>query len=375
MDRSRTSIARESPAVLVRRPLVSRTGRLTSTVLVILLLSCRITLGTDDLVNPIESWFEDSPSTLVSLAEQPANDPMLDSSAMSAADNRVSSEPVWSLTAESIFLVRTGAESRTLFFDLDTGADVLNVSDLNFNAEPGFEIELIRHRPGRRFDIEFRYFAVEAWDASKCVCTSPQLLVMNDLYGLNFSDVEAAQAFHATDLHSAELNFRLRATDNVTWLVGFRYLELDELFRVKDFFAEFEELSTTTRNRLYGAQAGADALLIGTRFLEVNLVGKVGVFGNAAQQKSMYSVSDASASAATGNVAFLGEIDWFAEVQLTRRIAARAGYHLIWVAGVALGPDQVEVTDLRPCCPPRAGIDANGDTLFHGPHVGITGTW
>jgi hypothetical protein len=281
----------------------------------------------------------------------------------------------WTVTAEALFLVRSDADSRTLFFDLDTGADVLNVSDLDFNAEPGFEIGLIRHLPGRRFDIELRYFATEAWNAAKCVCTSPQLLVMNDLYGLNFSDIEAAEAFYETDLHNAELNLRWRATDNITWLVGFRYLEWDERLRIRDFFAQFEQLTTTTRNRLYGAQVGGDAFLLGTRCVRVNLVGKAGVFGNAAQQTSSYDVSGSSASASTGKIAFVGEIDLMAELQLTRRIAARAGYQVIWVAGVALGPDQIDVTDLHPCCPPVAAIDANGDGAFHGPHVGVTGTW
>jgi hypothetical protein len=271
-----------------------------------------------------------------------------------------------------MFLTRTKADSRVLFFDNNTGADAQNVSDLDFDWKTGYRVGAILHRPGRYFDFEANFFSIDAWNATHSLRGSENQYGMNDLYGAGFTDIEDIDTMYGSDLRSAEFNLRHQQTCNLTWLVGFRYVELDERLAIRDVYNGTEESRTDAYNRLYGGQVGLDATLLRRDRLTVDAIGKAGIFANAASQDSSYTFFGTAAGDDETEVAFVGELEFAGLFQLTDHLSLRAAYELLWVSGAALAPDQIDVTDLNV---PTAGIDVDGNVFYHGAVFGLVGTW
>jgi hypothetical protein len=68
----------------------------------------------------------------------------------------------------------------------------------------------------------------------------------------------------------------------------------------------------------------------------------------------------------------VGELGLSGTYQLTRVLTVRGGYNLMWIAGVALAPDQLDFTDL-----PSSGtaLDRGGGIFLHGANVGLEARW
>lgn len=115
---------------------------------------------------------------------------------------------------------------------------------------------------------------------------------------------------------------------------------------------------------------GAQVLLwdAGER-LTVAADGRAGVFGNAAAQHSRYDfgVVTETDRGSTTPVSFLGEIGVTAGYRLSQRWSAQAGYRLMWINQLALATDGVAASDFLF----GGGIDASGDTFYHGATVGL----
>ncbi len=149
-------------------------------------------------------------------------------------------------------------------------------------------------------------------------------------------------------------------------LAGFRWAELREDFsagRILD--SEYLLVGDVkTVNNLYGAQVGADAMLWQCGCFSINSLGKVGIYGNHAEQSSFSAVGNQPElfSASTNHTAFIGELGLQARYQLSQRLALRAGYELLWLDGVALAPAQYANMN---------GIDSNATVFYHGATAGL----
>jgi hypothetical protein len=77
-------------------------------------------------------------------------------------------------------------------------------------------------------------------------------------------------------------------------------------------------------------------------------------------------------SAAGCQVAFVGELNLTGIYRLTDVWNLRAGYNLIWIAGTALAPDQLDFSGLIP-----AGnqLSSDGKVFLHGVSGGLEARW
>jgi hypothetical protein len=279
---------------------------------------------------------------------------------------------IWQITADALFLTRRDPASVALFMDETEDSEVLNADDFHLGVHAGFDVSLTRGM-AERFALECRYFGVDHWNASVNVPTTPG----TPLYSVGASPpvtVPAGTSIAASlssELHNFELNGRYRGNDRWTLLAGFRYVELDERFAADliDPPTPFA-YQANTQNRLYGGQLGADVLLWDTGgCFTAEAFGKAGIFGNAATNRSSYA-TDIITRSAIGDrtpVSFLGELGIRGRYHFSQRWSAQAGYQLLWIHQVALATEQVAASDFVF----QEGIDASGNSFYHGATVGI----
>jgi len=197
------------------------------------------------------------------------------------------------------------------------------------------------------------YFGIDGWSDTRFI---PQSL--NPASPLLFD--------WSSRLYNAELNVRWNPCCQVTMMAGFRWAELREDFiggRVLDSgFLPVGDIKTN--NNLYGFQVGADARLWERGCFSINGLGKVGIYGNHAEQTSDLHIGQfiGTGSASINHAAFIGELGLQARYQVTQRLALRAGYELLWLDGVAIAPVQFG----NP-----VGIDSNATVFYHGATAGL----
>jgi hypothetical protein len=328
--------------------------------------------------------------------------------------------------AEGLFLQRSNDSFDQPVLVRATGpeATALSTSDLDFDFDPALRA-LVGRRLHNGWAIEGSYLGLFDATASAFIEASPQdpprpLTFPGGLGpGTNlFADINRSWVNYSSELHSAELNLvscrgccgtggdskgdcgskcdggsDCVRCSTVEWFVGFRYLSLRERFNI---YAEADREPTgggplitesgfydvRTGNNLYGPQVGVRLRRWENR-LGWEATGKAGIFGNDAQQQQ--SVVDypnfqvrpelptpAPAGAAGGQVAFVGELNFTGIYRLTDVWNLRAGYNLIWIAGVALAPDQLDFSD-----DPAAGnqLSSNGSVFLHGVSCGLEARW
>ena len=158
----------------------------------------------------------------------------------------------------------------------------------------------------------------------------------------------------------------------LTWLVGFRWLQLNDQLNNAASFSQVFNYHTTTRNNLYGAQVGAITRILdnGGPFT-ISCASKAGIYGNAAANH--WNVNSVFLSAdQRSQVAFVGDINALGVYKISDHIALQGGYQLLWVQGVAVAGDQFTVMRQNNT---RTGIDSTGGAFFHGATTGLSFTW
>lgn len=330
--------------------------------------------------------------------------------------------------AEILFLERTNCSSDQPVIvqteDAIPVGTVFSTSDLDFDFDPAVRVVLGR-RLHNGWAIEGSYLGLCDADASEfIVAPSEDPTIASALTfpgalasGANvFADMNRIWVDYSSALHSAELNFvhccgccttsghnkndcsskgdcgagNMRCR-TVEWLVGFRYLNLAERLNI---YAERDQQTgggtvevefpgvydIRTSNNLFGPQIGARARRWGTKW-GWEAAGKAGIFGNAAhQEQSVIDYPDfpesfplrPETSAADGQVAFVGELNLTAIYRLSDVWNLRAGYNLIWIAGVALAPDQLDFSGTLPA---GEQLSSNGSVFLHGVSCGMEARW
>ena len=190
-------------------------------------------------------------------------------------------------------------------------------------------------------------------------------------------DVLRLDAEYQTDLHSIEINQRHTVTDNITFLSGFRYLEVDEdlRFDVTIVGLQVAQYAWSDDNHLYGGQLGTDLTWWNSGPFRINSVFKGGLYGvesdNAFTNRTILGTTVHNGANAS-DVAFVGEIDLMGTYSICRHVAVRGGYQLLWIDGIALANNVASETN-----PGNGGavIDTNGDLFYHGATVAMEFTW
>src|SRR5690606_32852609 len=151
--------------------------------------------------------------------------------------------------------------------------------DLDSGWRAGPRLTAIRHGLfGSCWDLEASFFGIDGWSGALAIPDIDDYLTSP---AIAFGGVTPGTLNYASELHIFELNLRRPHNDWVTWLVGFRAVEVSETLGVAGGAITH---SVATSNHLYGSQFGLDVRMIDRGHWYLNGVGKAGVYGNSADQ-------------------------------------------------------------------------------------------
>jgi hypothetical protein len=180
---------------------------------------------------------------------------------------------------------------------------------------------------------------------------------------------------YSARLHNVEFNV---VRDRETWstIAGLRYLRLAEelTLTANDSDSGTSNYSTQSQSDLIGGQLGLRTERFSDRW-SWQLTLKAGLYGSFPRKTLWLDTNNTfilrNASAQSGSVAFIGDIEILARYQLSDVWALRGGYCAVVVAGVANAPDQLDFDNLA-----TSGQQvARGSLLLHGASIGIEARW
>ena len=235
---------------------------------------------------------------------------------------------------------------------------------LRINGMAGVKLDAIR-RMGT-FDLEFGWQGLNSGSdprmftlpAGSTLAITPPFVQTAD--ALAFRD-------RASSLNSFEFNARLPGLDWFTGIAGLRYINLDEQFSQASFSnTQMVYLDSRVSNNLFGMQLGGDAKFLNTGIFYLNTVGKAGVYANHALHD--FSLAANSPLGITSfrdqhtHVAMQAEFELAGVLQVTKLVALRFGYQVIWIDRVGLAGNQLDQVNLVS----RSGLDTHSAPLWHG---------
>jgi len=296
--------------------------------------------------------------------------------------------PAWDLQVDALMLWQGNAQSLPLVYSNSSGKPVLDAQDLQTEMAAGVRVGAMR-AIGERYAIEGVYFQARPFDASQSVPASGGPYTLMNTGNLVFADIASGKATGSGWIQSAELNWRKNEYwSPITWLAGFRWVELNSQANIDYAFENpvpfgTGNIDTDVGNNLYGGQVGADMRLWNAgRNWRFNGVGKAGIFYNSASfQRSTAGFVTASGddyplgtvAATADQTAFFGEVGLNSTYWVTNWLAWRAGYTVMWAAGVAVAPEQFPLNNFGGTEP--TSINTNGSVLLHGVTTGIEARW
>lgn len=273
----------------------------------------------------------------------------------------------WSGYVGAIFLTRGGSHAGRIIAANPAGTPFLSGSNFDFGNDTGIDVSLA-HRLANGDSIEARYFGVDQIFASNTIVTPGNFI------GVGFTGPggTTARSSYWTQLKSAELNYKYAATERLSVLGGFRYLQLNDT------------LSTTLNNNvatgrygfeneMYGGQMGLDLLLPDPiDALDLRVVGKAGLYANhygGGIREFQGNNFIGTFAGADNSTAFVGDLVFSASYWFNDHIALRAGYQLLWIGDVALAGEEASRSILNPNLlqNPQHG----SDLFMHGAMVGL----
>ena len=172
----------------------------------------------------------------------------------------------WDLAVDALMLWQGNAQSLPLFLETGGGVVVFNAQDMQTEMGAGVRTGLIRSI-GDRYSIEGNYFQARPFNATGNVPAGGGPYELTNTGDLVFDDIESATVRSSGWIQSAEVNWRKNECYSpITWLTGFRWIELNSQTNVDYAFANPNpygsgSINTASGNNLYGAQMGADMRL------------------------------------------------------------------------------------------------------------------
>jgi hypothetical protein len=283
--------------------------------------------------------------------------------------------PQWYVQGDALYFERDQAQRSVITQNLALG---------QFDFEFGGRITV-----GRQFDcldgVEVSIAHFQEWDNYQQIVSPGGGL--NSRFVSPFFGAGAISGFqnavfqdlrYQSQLSSFEVNQRQFGWDVASSLWGFRYINLDEDFLYRSLALGAGgggAYAIDTNNRLVGLQIGGDMAQPVTENLWYRGKTKIGGFANFSDHDSVFVNGNGPtirASDDSVNFAFLAEVGFGANLQLTPGIALRAGYEFWYIWGLALAPEQIDFT-----VGPQMGLfhDDNGDMVLHGPSAGLNIVW
>ena len=311
------------------------------------------------------------------VVEQPAGDVTFEGDALGCCDNvgGYCGESCgdcccrqWTIRGEALFWSRTSGSS----VPLTTAPVLVTSSDLDLGVAVGPRVTAIRHNAfGTCWDVEGVYIGIEDWSNTILLPDIDNYLTTPVT---NIVGVAPGTLVYDSSLKSGEINFRRAYSDWITWLVGFRWIEINE--NLSADFGGVASHNVATNNTLLGGQLGVDAVLwdFGPNW-SLTGIAKAGVFGNDADALTTTTGIGGAlplVAVTSGQASFLGEIGLNARYRWTDRLTLIGGYNLLWITGVALAPEQLATTNVVTGI---AAVNSDGTLFYHGANLGLEYAW
>ena len=281
---------------------------------------------------------------------------------------------LWTVRAGAVIMRRQRPNGGVVAESDPGNVPIANAADFSFDWTGGPDVSIMR-RTASGNAWELRYFGVLNATANRDY-GDPGDFNINP-FGYNTSN--SLTANYESTLHSTELNWLHPVSQRVTWIAGFRWVELNDhlTYTVGYPSPTVIDLNYNMHNHLYGAQTGADVSLWNRGGpLTMNGVVKAGLYGNSADS-DVYSINNdgdviTDGEATSNEPAFIGEVNLTATYQVTKHFALRGGYQLMWLDGLALASNTAllgvrETSD--------EVISTNGSLLYNGAMLGGEFTW
>lgn len=286
--------------------------------------------------------------------------------------NRIGGKAI-TASADYLVLARDNFKSFTLLTNGQGGPEALNAKDLNFEMRTGPRLNLIIHELLFGCDLELGYMFVDGFSLSKESFSGGAPLIFDG----PFSTVQAAngagmQFNYISRIHSAEANLRYSGGGLFSLLGGFRYIDLHEQLDgdlIGAGIADTHFITSNIDNHMYGGQIGAEiGIPIGQR-LHLQGIAKAGMFSNQADLTLYGSDINNAVGGVKGQLAFLGEVDVIGAYCLTDNIAIRLGYQAMWLSGVGVASDQLDLANSPTA--PAWHPNTQGSLFYHGAFLGL----
>ncbi|MCA9139583.1 MAG: hypothetical protein KDB00_22570 [Planctomycetales bacterium] len=279
-------------------------------------------------------------------------------------------ESEWAFSARAIFLQRDTPDRSILAINTADNTQFVDSSGFDFDFETGYELDL-RRMIGDDCQLQLRFFSIDSLlDSNTTATTNNNLLRFNAAIPVFATSGTGITSSFGSDLYNAEVGIGKSLNDWLHLSVGFRYLELNDSLEMSLTGAAVPATySAQTRNRLYGAQLGGEALLWQCNKLSVELFGKGGVYGNNAAHDARLGTGAATVTATGSNdeTAFIGELGINNSMRLTDCLSFYSGGQLLWIDRVAVGDRQLASTNFFS----GSGYDGDGDVFFLGFSFGL----
>ncbi|MEQ8790227.1 MAG: hypothetical protein RIC55_28280 [Pirellulaceae bacterium] len=294
------------------------------------------------------------------------------------------------VSMNSLLMTRSSPNSATL---LSNGATApsnagafFTAQQFDFDWKPGVEMTASTQLTDA-WAFEGRYFWLDDFTATH-VNRTVKPAGTADFFGATFTDVVGGTTTrgyfltYQSDIQGAEANSRLELNDWLTFINGFRWLEIDEqlhgAFRSTPSVGPVDDVFKT-QNDLWGGQLGFDVLLVERESIEVNLLAKTGAFGNFARGSALdlFPTPGFNSQAFDTNTvaAFVGELRLDTTIWLTSNWGIHTGYNVLLVDGIALASNQPWATGNLATTTPTAPmqVNTNDTVIYQGGFLGFFG--
>jgi Putative beta barrel porin-7 (BBP7) len=283
----------------------------------------------------------------------------------------------WYVQADALVLSRTSGRDRPLTVANGTGETMLSMGDLDLGFQLGPRILVGRHSDPNH-GWELAYFGLHEWSARAVAEEANNLDIPGKLVGVaeDYSGADRVAISYSSRLHNAEANM-LDHRDSWSALAGLRYFHLNEevLLTATDSDSGTSDYTAQSQSDLLGLQLGLRRGSLGNRW-GWELSAKGGLYASLMLQQQLLLDNGntfvlRNGSARAGSAAFLGDINFVVFRQLNDSWSLRAGYAVMYVAGVALAAEQFDFDNLS-----TSGQQViRGDLFLHGASLGLESRW
>jgi hypothetical protein len=283
----------------------------------------------------------------------------------------------WFVQVDAIALQRTTGRDRPLAVAADSGLSVLDTGDVGLGFQFGPRL-LIGRRTGPDLGCELSYFGLPHTSAWAVAEDPNNLDILGTLLGVaaDYTGADRMVLRYSTDLHNAEANL---VHDCGCWsaLAGLRYFHLTDALTLTstDSDSGTSEFTSQTHSDLIGPQLGLRTAGLRQPW-GWDLTAKAGLLGSLMRHRELLLDNDNTfilrdSSIRAGSAAFVGDFHFAGFRQVGDNWFLRGGYYAMYVAGIAVGSDQLDLNSL----PVSGQHIRRGDLFLHGFSLGLEARW